>query len=125
MSVKLKNIFLNGGHQMPYISPKYRQSLDPLIDNLALNIVHEARAMGYDGAFAGLLNYTCTRLALKVVRQQFGVMRYWIIAILTGTFKNITDEFYRRIAVHYENRQIEQNEDVDLFREYEIEIKRE
>jgi hypothetical protein len=108
---------------MPYISPKYRQSLDPLIDNLALKIVHEAQAMGYDGAFAGLLNYTCTRLALKVVRQQFGVMRYWIIAILTGTFKNITDEFYRRIAVHYEDRQIEQNEDVDLFREYEIEIK--
>jgi hypothetical protein len=29
-------------------------------------------------------------------------MRYWIIAILTGTFKNIADEFYRRIALPYE-----------------------
>ena len=52
---------------MPYISQDHRQTLDPLIDKLALQIVQEAEAMGYDGAFAGLLNYTCTRLALKVV----------------------------------------------------------
>ena len=107
---------------MPYISPNHRQTLDPLIDKLALQIVHQAQAMEYDGAFAGLLNYTCTRLALKIVRQQFGSMRYWIIAILTGTFKNIADEFYRRIAVPYENRQIEKSGDVDLMREFEMEI---
>ena len=107
---------------MPYISQDHRQKLDPLIDKLAAQIVNEAQAMDYDGAFAGLLNYTCTRLALKIVRLQFGAMRYWIIAILTGTFKNIADEFYRRIAVGYENRQIEKSGDVDLFREYENEI---
>jgi hypothetical protein len=107
---------------MPYISLGHRQALDPLIDKLALQIVHEAQVMGYDGAFAGLLNYTCTRLALKVVRHRYGAMRYWIIAILTGIFKNISDEFYRRIAVPYENRQIEKSGDVDVFREYELEI---
>ena len=107
---------------MPYISQDHRQPLDPLIDKLALQIVQEAQAMGYDGAFAGLLNYTCTRLALKTVRHRFGTMRYWIIAILTGTFKNISDEFYRRIAVDYENRQMEKSGDVDMFREYELEI---
>ena len=89
---------------MPYISVNHRQALDPLIDKLSLQIVHEAQVLKYDAAFAGLLNYTCTRLALKVVRQQFGAMRYWIIAILTGTFKNISDEFYRRIAGVYEKR---------------------
>ncbi len=68
------------------------------------------------------MNYTCTRLALKVVRHRFGAMRYWIIAILTGIFKNIADEFYRRIAVTYENRQIDKSGDVDLFREYELEM---
>lgn len=109
---------------MPYISCNHRQALDPLIDKLALQIVHEAQVMGYDGAFAGLLNYTCTRLALKIVRQQFGAMRYWIIAILTGTFKNIADEFYRRIAAAYENRQIDKSGDVDMFREYDLEISR-
>jgi hypothetical protein len=107
---------------MPYISPDHRQPLDLLIDKLALQIVQEAQAMGYDGAFAGLLNYTCTRLALKIVRNQFGTIRYWIIAILTGTFKNIADEFYRRVAAPYENQQMEKSGDVDLFREYELEI---
>ena len=87
-----------------------------------MQIVQEAKDIGYDGAFAGLLNYTCTRLALKVVRQQFGAMRYWIIAILTGTFQNIADEFYRRIGVPYENRQIYKSGDVDLFQEYELEL---
>jgi len=115
------HFFHNGGVQMPYISLNHRQALDPLIDKLALQIVHEARGLEYDAAFAGLLNYTCTRLALKTVRQQFGAMRYWIIAILTGTFKNISDEFYRRIAAAYENRQMEKSGDVDMFREYELE----
>ena len=109
---------------MPYISLNHRQALDPLIDKLALQIVHEAQGLEYDAAFAGLLNYTCTRLALKIVRHRFGAMRYWIIAILTGTFKNIADEFYRRIAVIYENRQIEKSGDVDMFQEYELEINR-
>jgi hypothetical protein len=115
---------------MPYISQDHRQTLDPLIDQLTLQVVQEAQAMGYDGAFAGLLNYTCTRLALKIVRQRFGAMRYWIIcywiiAVLTGTFKNIADEFYRRIGVPYENHQMEKSGDVDLYREYELEIRKE
>jgi hypothetical protein len=109
---------------MPYIAVKHREALDPLIDKLAWQIVQEAQALQYDGAFAGLLNYVCTRLALKVVRHQFGSMRYWLIAILTGTFKNIADEFYRRIAIPYENRQIKKSGDVDLYREYVLEIER-
>ena len=109
---------------MPYISLNHRQTLDPLIDQLARQIVQESQSLNYDGAFAGLLNYACTRLALKVVRQQFGTMRYWLIALLTGTFKNIGDEFYRRIAIPYENRQKEKSGDVDFYQEYEQEIER-
>ncbi|MFZ5448033.1 MAG: DUF6899 family protein [Thermodesulfobacteriota bacterium] len=108
---------------MPYIAPQHRQTLDPLIDQLAGQIIREALLLDYDGAFAGLLNYACTRLALKIVRQQFGAMRYWLIALLTGTFRNIADEFYRRIAIPYENRQMENSGDVDLYRDYELEIR--
>jgi hypothetical protein len=107
---------------MPYIADQHRQLLDPLIDELARQLAREAGALHHDGACAGLLNYTCTRLALQVVRQQFGPMRYWLIALLTGTFKNIADEFYRRIAIPYEDRQMEKSGDVDLYREYELEI---
>jgi hypothetical protein len=109
---------------MPYISPKPRKALDGLIDQLADRIVKGAKDSHDDGAFAGLLNYTCTRLALKVVRQQFGPMRYWLIAIITGVFKNMADEFYRRVAIPYENQQIARSGDVDLYEEYAAEIKR-
>ena len=106
---------------MPYIAGD-RQELNGLIDRLAEAMVRRAEAEGSEGAFAGLLNYACTRLALKVARLQFGAMRYWLIATITGTFKNIADEFYRRVAVPYENKKIAQNGDVDLYAEYCREI---
>ncbi|MBI1975210.1 MAG: hypothetical protein HYS57_02505 [Parcubacteria group bacterium] len=109
---------------MPYVEQKDREKLDPLIDELAGRVVEAAKAHGYDGAFAGLLNYVATRLALKIVRIQFGKMRYWIIAVITGTFKNVADEFYRRVAIPYENKQIKKNSDVDFYREYDEEIEK-
>lgn len=107
---------------MPYISQNDRKKLDPLIDELAEQIVKQSKKYDYDAAFAGLLNYTCTRLALKIIRLRFGKMRYWLIAVLTGVFKNVGDEFYRRIGAEYEYLQIKKNGDVDLYREYLKEI---
>jgi len=109
---------------MPYIAPEQRQVLDPLIDALAERLAREAREAGSDGAFAGLLNYAVTRLALAVVRHLFGGLRYWLIAALTGVFQNVAQEFYRRVAVPYEDRQKAQSGDVDLFREFLQEIER-
>ena len=57
---------------MPYIAPQHRQELDALIDELAGRLIQEADKMNYDAAFAGLLNYTCTCLALKIVQRRFG-----------------------------------------------------
>jgi hypothetical protein len=107
---------------MPYIAPELRQDLDPLIEALADRLAAQAKAAGYDGAFTGLLNYTCTRLALATVRRRFGGLRYWLIAALTGVFQNIASEFYRRVAVPYEDRQRAQSGDVDLFQEFVKEI---
>lgn len=109
---------------MPYIRVEQRKDCDALIDELAGEIVRLAAADDSDGAFAGLLNYACTRLALQIVRRRFGRMRYWLIAILTGTFKNIADEFYRRLAAPYEDRQIAKSGDVDLYAEYLMEIEK-
>ncbi len=109
---------------MPYIPMVQRRACDGLIDALAGEIVRLAEEAGADGAFAGLLNYACTRLALKVVRRRFGRLRYWLIAILTGTFKNIADEFYRRLAAPYEDRQLATSGDVDLIAEYLNEIEK-
>jgi hypothetical protein len=103
---------------MPYIAQQDRRPLDPLIDQLAHQIVTQAKAYTYDAAFAGLLNYACTRLALKVIRLQFGALRYWLIATVTGIFHNIADEFYRRLGAPYEEKQRERSGDVDLYEEF-------
>jgi len=103
---------------MPYIAPELRRELDPLIDALAEGLAAQAEAAGYDGAFTGLLNYACTRLALAVIHRRFGRLRYWLIAALTGVFHNMATEFYRRVAVPYEEVQMAQSGDVDLFQEF-------
>ena len=109
---------------MPYIAPDLRRELDPLIDALADRLASQAEAAGYDGAFTGLLNYTCTRMALAVIRRRFGHLRYWLIAALTGVFHNLATEFYRRVAVPYEDLQKAQSGDVDLFQEFAREIEK-
>ena len=109
---------------MPYIKKENRKNLDAQIDALAEAIVGEAKQENYDAAFAGLLNYSVTRLALKIIKLQFGKVRYWIVATMTGTFKNIADEFYRRLAAPYEDKQIKTNGDVDLYEEMIDEMKK-
>ncbi|MGA8572873.1 MAG: DUF6899 family protein [Desulfobaccales bacterium] len=109
---------------MPYIPAAERKVCDGLIDGLAVCIDGLARENGGEGAFAGLLNYACTRLALQVVRRRYGGMRYWLIAILSGIFTNLSQEFYRRLAVPYEDRQIAKNGDVDLYAEHLEEIEK-
>lgn len=108
---------------MPYIAKKDRTPLDPLIDELAQKIVLLANETGGEAAFAGLLNYTCTRLAMQVIKLKFGKLRYWIIATVSGTFHNIADEFYRRMGIPYEDIQIKKSGDVDLYEEFKEQIK--
>ena len=110
---------------MPYITSKSRQQLDLYIDQLADKIVEESKNENYDAAFAGLLNYSCTKLALQVIYKRFGKLRYWLVAIVSGVFSNISEEFYRRLAVPYENKQIQKNGDVDLYSQFEKIIEQE
>lgn len=108
---------------MPYIKSKSREKLDDSINILAQHIVDISKQEESDGAFAGLLNYSCTRLALEVVRLRFGHIRYWLVAIVAGVFSNVADEFYRRLATPYEDKQIKNHGDVDLYEEFLKDIK--
>jgi hypothetical protein len=100
---------------MPYIKPEYRRALDPHIRALADCVAEIASSMPEETAFAGLLNYACSSLAMQVVETRFGRIRYGTIATVTGVFKNIADEFYRRVAGPYEDRQIEANGDLPQY----------
>jgi hypothetical protein len=103
---------------MPYVKPEHRTALDPAIRELSHAIVELTRAMPEETAFAGLLNYACTSVAMQVVEGRFGRLRYGVIATLTGVFKNVGDELYRRVAAPYEDRQIAANGDVPLYEAY-------
>ena len=103
---------------MPYIKPEHREALDESIGVLAKRIADVARSLPEESAFAGLLNYACSSLAIQVVTSRFGGIRYGTIATVTGVFKNIADEFYRRVAAPYEDAQIEKNGDVPLYAQY-------
>ena len=103
---------------MPYIDLKDREQLNPLIDKLADELVKVHKKYKYDGAFSGLLNYTITRLSLNIVKNAFGHLRYWLVAMLTGTMHNAADEFYRRIASKYEDKQMKKSGDVDIYKEF-------
>jgi hypothetical protein len=94
---------------MPYIAPTHRPRLDALIDQLASEITDLAVTEGSSGAFAGPLNYSVTRLLLRVAPL---TKRYWVIALITGVVHNVLDEFYRRYGVPYEDEQIRRNGDV-------------
>jgi hypothetical protein len=100
---------------MPYVKAEYRDVLDPAIRDLSQRIAEIARSLPEETAFAGLLNYACTSLAMQVVEARFGRIRYGTIATITGVFKNIADEFYRRVAAPYEEQQIAANGDVPLY----------
>jgi hypothetical protein len=103
---------------MPYIKTEYRSALDPALREVSRVITELARSVPEETAFAGLLNYACTSIAIQVIEGRFGRIRYGAIATVTGVFKNIADEFYRRVASPYEDRQIRVNGDVPLYDEY-------
>jgi hypothetical protein len=63
------------------------------------------------------LNYAVTQLALTLLRERFGNLRYWMIATTSGVLHNAADEFYRRVAHVYEDGQIANNGDLPLFAE--------
>lgn len=93
---------------MPYIKQEHRSRLDPHIENLAQEIQRIAEEEKDPLAFAGLFNYTCTKLGLRLLPER----RYKWIALLVGVFETVKQEFYRRFAGPYEDEQIEKNGDV-------------
>jgi hypothetical protein len=97
---------------MPYIAQEHRPKLDALIESLADAVARVAKEQADITAYAGLLNYTLTRVTMLVVEKCCGPIRYATIATVSGVLKNVNDEFYRRVAAPYEDKQIAKNGDV-------------
>lgn len=80
---------------MPYIKPERRQSLKPIF------VCPET---------AGELNYVVTQLCRQYIHNTG--LRYENINAVVGALECAKQEFYRRVAVPYEDAKIRENGDV-------------
>ena len=76
---------------MPYIKPEERGQFDHLLHTLARRIADNP----------GHLNYCLTRLVNEMWQTRES---YKTIALVTGVLDNVRTEFYRRVAVEYEEK---------------------
>lgn len=82
---------------MPYIPQESREFIRDIVD--------------WDERSTGELNFLITTLIKDYIRVNGG-LNYQRIAEVTGVLKNVSDEFYRRVAVPYEDKKREENGDV-------------
>lgn len=89
-----------------------RAVLNPAIKQMSEAIATVAARHKYEGAFAGELNYTITRLIQEMPRELVKVgsiseeMRYWIQPLMYGVLFDVVLEHKRRVNVSYEAHQI-------------------
>jgi hypothetical protein len=93
---------------VPYIKRELRAQFDGEINALANRIKRASELEGYDGAFAGFLDYCIFTLGAKVMPAR----RYWAMCMIVGVFRNAADEFLRRVVDKYEDEKLIENGDV-------------
>jgi len=101
---------------MPYIKQDNRIILDRYINDLS-EAISDKRSNEDIVKVMGDLNYTITRLCAKLVGKD---VSYTKIGIITGVLENVKQEFYRRIAVPYEENKVVENGDIKEFEEIDF-----
>ena len=89
------------GRRVPYVIQEVRDAVDTEINCL----VAEIKVLRYLGPC--VLNYAITRIVDAVYEPG-----YANIATITGVLENVKQEFYRRVAVLYEDKKMVENGDV-------------
>jgi len=113
---------------MPYIKEDRRVNLDDciesMVDCLKGNISNDNDKNPWSNPknrgisnqelldICGDINYSFSR----VISAVMGEVTYPKIAIITGVLENIKQEFYRRVAISYENLKIQQNGDIKEYK---------
>ena len=88
---------------MPYITKKRQRELRSRIDG---------RTVGHETT-EGELNFILTTIIGEYIIKKG--LRYKQINEVLGALQGCTLEFYRRVAVPYEESKIEENGDVDVY----------
>lgn len=85
---------------MPYIDEKIRKIIE--VQQIDLHIT------------PGILNYKITKMLLEYV-ESMG-LSYETINSVMGILSCVSQEFYRRVAVPYEEKKMEENGDVFILK---------
>lgn len=85
---------------MPYIKKSRREVLDQFIEDVPVSVVNP-----------GELNYVIMKIILKAIGPS-SYRRYGDLAVIDGVLANVGREFYRRVAVPYEEGKIAENGDL-------------
>jgi hypothetical protein len=94
---------------MPYINENARGMLDKPVDALIEELTHGNELSPEELLqIAGEINYSFSR----IIAGCMGTVSYKKIAVITGVLENIKQEYYRRIAVPYEDEKIIENGDI-------------
>jgi hypothetical protein len=98
---------------MPYIKEDRREHLDDCIDRMTDCL--KLRNNMNNTEFAGILgdiNYCFSRILSGLMED----VSYPKISMLTGVLENIKQEFYRRVAVPFEDKKILENGDIKEYK---------
>lgn len=90
---------------MPYIKSEDRPRYDTLLQEFDRLVGHPDRIIT-----PGEVNYVLTQCLHTIIRRHG--LRYSIVNDLIGVLECCKLELYRRVAVPYENKKIEENGDV-------------
>lgn len=88
---------------MPYIPMSERVSLETEIEALVEKMMDFPRM--------GTINYVFSTILNRIVQRTGGV-NYSSIAGISGVLSNVASEFYRRVAMPYEDAKKEANGDI-------------
>lgn len=89
---------------MSYINQKQKDKLEEDILNLTGTLV--TLILNDPKDFASILNHTFYKITCGVVLATGG-LSYVKIAAVTGVLKNVSDQFYRKLVVNFEDSQKE------------------
>jgi hypothetical protein len=90
---------------MSYITQTVRPYLDQEIEALAQAIAKNSRDTVEDYSAARTLEYALTKTICRVVKLKFGTVSYRAISVFLGVLESMKLEFYRRVAVPFEDKQ--------------------
>ncbi len=103
------------------INNKYSRSLQELAKEIASVISSLAKQNGKEDAFAGILNYTLTSVALETMELGSGDrITLEMVDKFANEFEKIYKFFYKDIAVPYERDKTRENGDLPLYEKYAI-----